>query len=323
MDSSIVSNAAGSAKNLLQAEQLARSASGVVRMGSYMPLLRPGNSGRVYWCSPDGRFSLNALGIPSPPYEQVAELVPKMADVAHREGKALEVSPAGTTPKDYGQMAGLLDCGADFLEVNAGCPNIWVEGKQKPIASYHPESLREILVEVEKRIGTSRMDRVRVKVSPFFYAPVFFSAAVGVEVDAAPPGMEVFEQIAEIVVKSGVSRVVTMNTVPRSRIRAEDGKWAIDSPEVPEGYGGLAGPVVKPFGLREVNMWRAVLPPHIEVVGVGGIRTGQDVLDYLQVGASRVQIGTEFYGSQNPRIFGEILKELVELPGAQEFLKTG
>lgn len=309
---SLISNAAGTAKRLDQIQRLARSASGACRGGSYEQDMRLGNRGpRTYWLSADKRSSLNALGIPCPSYEDVTALLPAMADAAHAEGKPLIASVAGNTPAEYGKMASFLNYGADILEVNAGCPNVWVEGKQKPIISYHPQSLRDILVEVETVIGSLRMGRVGVKVSPYFYDPAYFLDVVGVSVDFIPPN--VFDEVARVVIDSGVSHVVTMNTIPRARMRADDEKWAIDSPDIPEGYGGLAGPIVKGVGIAEVKRWRHVLPNRMQVVGVGGITNGSDVLDYLDAGALAVQVGTAFYDSDNPRVFERILQEYIAL----------
>lgn len=305
---SILSNAAGTVKTVEQARKVARSASGAVRVGSYMPKMRPGNSGRTYWISADKRSSLNALGIPCPSIEDVATFMPAMANAAHGENKPLIASIAGNTPEEYRRMASFLNCGADILEVNAGCPNVWVEGKQKPIISYHPKSLVDVLATVEKAVGSSLMGRVGVKVSPYFYDPTYF---VDVAVDSTPP--DVFDEVVEVIIDSGVSHVVTMNTIPRVRTKADDGEWAINSPDIPEGYGGLAGPTVKEAGLAEVRRWRKALPIRVRVVGVGGIASGEDILDYLNAGASAVQIGTAFYDSDDPRIFARMMGEYIDI----------
>lgn len=305
---SILSNAAGTAKRLDQAQRLARSASGAVRVGSYMPKMRPGNSGRTYWISADKRSSLNALGIPCPSLEDVIAFMSAMADAAHGENKPLIASIAGNAPEEYGRMAVLLNCGADILEVNAGCPNVWVEGKQKPIISYHPKSLADVLTTVEKAVGSSRMERVGVKVSPYFYDPTYF---VDVTVDSTPP--DVFDEVVQVIIASGVSHVVTMNTIPRVRTRADDGEWAINSLDIPEGYGGLAGPTVKEVGLAEVRCWRMALPSRFHVIGVGGVESGEDVLDYLDAGASAAQVGTAFYDSDDPRIFERMIGEYIDI----------
>ena len=307
-----ISNAAGTVKTLHQMERIARSVSGAGRGGSYMPEVRAGNRGpRTWWISEDKQTSLNALGIPGPGYEKVREMAPAMADALHKEGKPLVESIAATAPEGFGMMATLLNYGADMLEANMGCPNLWFEGQQKPIISYHPESFRACLQAIEKVIGASRMERVGVKVSPFFFDPVRLVEEAEVEIDALPPHPEVFPQIVEIMIQSGVSHVVAMNTVPRVRKKLADRTWAIHSPDVPEGYGGLAGPVVGSTALEEIRRWREALPDRIVIVGAGGVRA-DNIEAFLDAGAVAVQVATEFYDRDDPRLFGEIATQYLK-----------
>lgn len=317
---SILSNAAGTVKTLEQARKVARSASGAVRIGSYMREPRPGNSGRVWWEPENKLFSLNSLGIPGPGYEALKKLVPQMADVAHAHGKPLVVSIAGTSPEEYGVMAMLLDCGADMLEVNAGCPNLYFEGTQKPILSYHPESLRDALQRVCKTIGESRMERVGVKVSPYVYDAHSFEH-LGIELKSMPPGLEIFYETAEVVKESGVSHLIAINTIPNAYVLAEDGKPAINSPEVPSGCGGLAGTIIHVIALAEVMRWRKALSlsKGTAVVAAGGIGAGWQVRNFLG-DAAAVQVGTTFYHNEDPRIFERVMGEHIDiLAGEKKF----
>lgn len=309
--SSLLSNAAGTVKTIEQVRKVARSASGCVRVGSYMFDERPGNSGRVFWEPEDLFCSFNALGIPGPGYLALVKMVPQMADIAHANGKPLVVSPAGTSPEEYGRMATLLDYGADILEVNAGCPNLYFEGTQKPILSYHPASLKKSLQEICETVGESRMERVGVKVSPYFYDSDFFKA-YGIELRLPPPGPEIFYESVEVIKESGISHVIAINTVPNAWMLADDGKPAINSPEVSSGCGGLAGPLIKQLAIAEGNRWREALPPEIAFVAVGGIESGADVkrcLDY----AVAAQIGTAFYRDEDPRIFERVMGEYIDI----------
>ncbi len=302
---SLISNAAGTAKTVKQIYDLAHSLSGVCRDGSHTVPQRNGNAGpRVFWEDREQLCSVNSLGIPSVGLHVLKKELPIKAEVAHKEGKPLVVSWAGFSPEEYAAGACVLDCGADVLEINAGCPNLYIEGKQKPILSYHPQSLREVLEKVEKAIGSSRMERVGVKVSPFVWDTDYFQM-FGIEIHMEPPGIAVFEEVASVIAQFGVSHVIACNTVPNAHAEAEDGKPAINSPDVPSGCGGLAGKIVMEVCLEEVRRWRAALPARIIVVGAGGISNGHDVDDYVQAGASAVQIGTKLYTSGNPRSFLE------------------
>ncbi len=77
-------------------------------------------------------------------------------------------------------------------------------------------------------------------------------------------------------------------------------------PTLASGTGGLSGPAIKPVALRMVHdLVRAV---HIPVIGIGGIRTGEDALEFLCCGAKALQVGTAtFYDPRSPvRIANEI-----------------
>ena len=68
--------------------------------------------------------------------------------------------------------------------------------------------------------------------------------------------------------------------------------------------GGLSGPAIKPIALRMV--WQVAQKVHIPVIGVGGIMTAQDALEFLVVGATAVQVGTANF--VNPRATMEIVQ---------------
>jgi dihydroorotate dehydrogenase (fumarate) len=74
----------------------------------------------------------------------------------------------------------------------------------------------------------------------------------------------------------------------------------------------MAGPALKPIGMGQVKQFRAQLPERIQIVGVGGIRSGQDVLDYLRAGADAVAIATSLV-EEGPAVFSRILSEYVDL----------
>lgn len=85
--------------------------------------------------------------------------------------------------------------------------------------------------------------------------------------------------------------------------------WRNRRPRLGNGYGGLSGPAIKPIALRCVHqIFKAVKLP---IIGIGGIDTAEDVLEFLVAGASAVQIGTaNFY---RPSISVQILDELPRL----------
>jgi dihydroorotate dehydrogenase (fumarate) len=97
----------------------------------------------------------------------------------------------------------------------------------------------------------------------------------------------------------------------------ESGNPVINSPQIPYGLAGVAGSALKPISLGQVQQFRTLLPESFDIIGVGGISTGRDVLDYLRAGADSVQVGTHYF-QNGPRVFSEILQEFVDLVEAEE-----
>ncbi len=100
--------------------------------------------------------------------------------------------------------------------------------------------------------------------------------------------------------KAGIDAVTLINTLPALALNRE-GK-----PILGNMYGGLSGPCIKPIALRCV--YRVASSLSLPVIGCGGIMDYKDVLDYLNVGAKAVQIGTA--NLTNPLICKKIIKDL-------------
>src|SRR3989344_4240020 len=145
----IMNGACPRCKPLEEVVDLSRTPVAVVTVGSITVEPRPGNQGDVY-CSARGQFSLNSLGLPNGGIPYYQDNLPHMTNVVRRTGKTLWVSIAGFTPEEYARLATLaVQGGADAIEINLGCPNVWQGGKQKRIACFDPRLVGEILGEVE------------------------------------------------------------------------------------------------------------------------------------------------------------------------------
>jgi len=106
-----------------------------------------------------------------------------------------------------------------------------------------------------------------------------------------------------------VKAVTSTNTFPNAFIYDEKGRPRLTPGG---GFAALGGPAIKPIGLGRVKQLRSLLPSRIDIIGVGGITTGLDVLDYQRAGAAAVQIATALLRRQL-KVFGQLLGELSEL----------
>ncbi len=279
-------NAAGTCKTLRDVENLARSAVSAIVVGSITSQARMGNEGQVYW--PGQTYSLNSLGMPNPGGDYYGENLPHMVELAHAAGKPLAVNVAGFKPAEYGELAQLAhNGGADFIELNLGCPNVWDDGDQKRIASFDPSGIAAILAEIERRVPDNHP--VGVKLSPY-----------------SDPGM--LAEVAQTIKELPISYVATTNTFPNAFVLDENGK-----PVINVGLAGMSGAAIKPVGLGQVKQLRQLLPDSVQLVGVGGIANGRDMLDYLRVGACATQAATAYWNSnENPGVFGDILSDYID-----------
>ena len=279
-------NAAGTGKMLEDVKELSRSATAAVMVGSITVKPRIGHAGDVYWSGP--MFSLNSLGLPNRGASYYREVLPEMVAVAHGEGKPLFVSVAGFSPEEYVDLAVLaFDGGADLVDLNLGCPNVWQGSTQKRIACFDSALVAEVLHRVEEKVGADA--KVSVKISPFSDP---FALA----------------ELAKTISASRLVKVVTTaNTFPNA--------FAFDEQMEPritpgEGLAGFAGPAMKPIALGQVRQLYKLLPPHIQIIGVGGISHGKDILEYLESGAKAVQVATA-YLERGEQVFSSLLDELL------------
>jgi dihydroorotate dehydrogenase (NAD+) catalytic subunit len=91
--------------------------------------------------------------------------------------------------------------------------------------------------------------------------------------------------MAKAVAQEGADALTVANTYPAMAVDHRTRKSRLGNPT-----GGLSGPAIKPITLRLV--WEACQAVQIPIVGLGGIETADDVLDYILMGASAVQVGT-------------------------------
>ena len=169
------------------------------------------------------------------------------------------------------------------------------EGK-KPIASLEPTLFAEVL----SGLGhVGRTHALRVKVSPL-------------------SGTLVDDIALELLKAPFVRSVVATNTLPNQEPKKADGTdalhFTVPNVEGVQNMGGMAGRGVKDASLFTVRELRKLLPQDVRIIGCGGIFNGQDVIDYYNVGASGVQIGTAFW-EYGGKIFSDVVQEASALDG--------
>lgn len=289
-------NAAGTCKSLEGPEgvkRLVRSATAAIMVGSITLECREGNLGETYWSGEF--FSLNSRGLPNPGASYYRQYLPEMVAVAHSSNKPLFVNVAGFTPTEYALLTELaFQGGADLVELNLSCPNIWQEGQQKKIACFDLQLVNEILQCVEEKVGEEA--KVAVKLSPF----------------SDPFSLQ---EVAQVIEQSRLVKAVTaVNTFPNTLAYDERGNPRITPAGGLAGFGGLG---LKPIGLGQVKQLKAILSKRINIIGVGGITCGIDIRDYRLAGADALQICTALL-DHGPEIFVRLLIEFAETVEQQE-----
>ncbi len=278
-----IMNAAGTAKTLEDVERFSASASAAVLVGSITIEPRSGNSGNV-WYSED-IFSLNSFSLPNPGAEYYKKNLPKMATTTHKVKKPLFFSVVGFSPEEYAELTLLaFENGADAVEINLGCPNVWKDSKQKQIACFNKNLVQDILQEVQGRIKGSAP--IAVKISPF----------------SDPFALN---EITSIIASNPIVKAITTtNSFPNASAYNNSGKLVIDPGE---GFAGLSGPSIKSIGIGQVRQIRNILPRDKQIIGVGGINSADDVKDYLHAGASAIQLATAYF-KHGYDVFEELVK---------------
>lgn len=259
-----VMNAACSvAKSIEDVESLSKTKVGVILVGSITVEARDGNP-EPRWFVGEG-YALNSFGMPNGGLEFYRTNLPEMIEIAHKAGKKFALSVAGFSTAEYVSLAKLAEeSKVDLLELNFGCPNVSIDGKQKPIVSFDPVSLDEIIQAVSEVTEVPLM----IKVSPY----------------SNPAELA---RVAEVINVSGkVSAVVTANTFPNG-YQTEQGE-----PVIASKFGGVSGSAMLPISLGQVRQFRNSLNDDIVVVGVGGVEIAEDARQYFDAGAGMVQCAT-------------------------------
>lgn len=200
---------------------------------------------------------LNAIGIQNPGVE--AFVRDKLPLLPWRE-TAIIANLYACSAQEFGELTAVLagEEGVAALEVNVSCPNVQSGGAA---FGQDPTQIRKVTEEVKKRAAGKP---VIVKLSPNV-------TDIALCARAAQDG--------------GADALSLINTLLGMAVDIRTRK-----PRLANVVGGLSGPAIKPVGLRCV--YQACRAVTIPVVGIGGIVSAEDALEYILVGASAVQVGT-------------------------------
>lgn len=289
-------NAAGTCKVKEVVERLARSATSAIMLGSITVEPRTGNTGTTYVSLTTSRSSsLNSLGLPNPGLAYLEEYLPEMVEIAHSAEKPLFVSVAGFSPAEYRVLlTTAFDKGADLVELNLGCPNIWESGSQHRIPSFSPVGVAEIMHEIQRAGRLIGPKPVLVKLSPF----------------SDPTLLPII--VRTITLCPYITGFTSTNTFPNAL--AFDDEYHEPSLSAAHGLGGYGGAALKPIGLGQVYQLRKALSSlacdSYSIIGVGGIMNGTDIWEYIRAGAHAVQVATA-YCNEEEAVFERLLSDFL------------
>ena len=199
---------------------------------------------------------LNCVGLQNKGVDYFCEhIYPQLKDI----DTCWIVNVSGSSPEDYAECAARIDELENIpaIELNISCPNVRDGGMAFGVTCAGAES---VVRAVRERYHKTLI----VKLSP---------------------NVTDITEIARAVEASGADSVSLINTLMGMAVDIERRRRVLSI-----GTGGLSGPAIKPVALRMV--WQVARAVKIPVIGLGGIMTAKDALEFLMCGASAVQIGT-------------------------------
>jgi len=217
---------------------------------------------------------LNSIGLENKGADYfLAETLPRMKTLCPR----IVINIGGEAVDEFVELAErFCKAGVDALEVNLSCPNVQ-EGR--------------LLFSTDARM----CERAVAAVKRVANVPVFAKLS---------PNVTDIVSIAKGAEQGGADGITAINTLIGMAV-----DWRKRKPILGRGIGGLSGPAIKPVALRMVHeISRAV---RIPVIGVGGARTAEDVLEFVCAGASAVEVGTAAF--VDPAVLVGVVDDLARL----------
>ena len=219
---------------------------------------------------------LNAIGLQNPGIDVFVERdIPYLKQYDTR----IIVNVCGHTTEEYLEVVErLADQDVDLLEINISCPNV----KEGGIAfGQNPKLVEQITAEIKKKAKQ----------------PVIMKLS---------PNVTDITETAKAAEAGGADALSLINTLTGMKIDINRRRFALANQT-----GGMSGPAVKPVAVRMV--YQVAHAVKLPVLGMGGIRTAEDALEFIMAGASLVAVGTANFN--NPTATVDVIE------GIEQFMK--
>ena len=216
-----------------------------------------------------------SIGLQNPGVQHFIDVeLNEMLELKQKYGTVAIANLGGHSEEEYVEGAAMLsESGVDIVELNISCPNVKVGGMAYGVKT-------EAAGEVVRMVRDACKKPLMVKLSP---------------------QAENIPEMCKAVEAAGADAISLTNTFQACAIDLEKRKPVFNNI-----FAGLSGPAVRPIALRMV--WQAVGAVNIPVVGLGGIATGRDALEFIMAGAAAVQVGAANFA--NPRAMETIADEM-------------
>lgn len=218
---------------------------------------------------------LNAVGLQNPGVEH---FIKQDLLFLRKKGVVVIANVAGKTLEDYGQICARLDGLVDMVELNISCPNVRAGGMALGI---RPENINEV----------TKLAKANLHQTPLIVK--------------LSPNVESIATNAKAAEDGGADCISLINTLTGMVIDIERRK-----PLLANNTGGVSGAGIKPIAVRMV--YEASHAVKIPVIGMGGITSGDDAIEFMMAGAQAVQVGTANFSDGNamPKIIAGMNKWL-------------
>lgn len=214
---------------------------------------------------------LNSVGLENPGVESfVKDELPYLKE----KGVTVIANVSGNTVEEYCEMCKIIDStSCDAVEVNISCPNV----KQGGVAF---GTDKDVVFHITKEVRKHTKKPLIVKLSP---------------------NVTDIKEIAVSAERGGADCISLINTLLGMAVDIKTRR-----PILRNNVGGLSGPAIKPVALRMV--WQVSQVVDIPIIGMGGISSVEDIIEFILVGASAISIGTANF--VNPKVSIELIEGL-------------